>query len=105
MLIDPEDANTAVWLLLLLSPATLAGIYGITAALRRKRAAAIRAGLCAAVPGTGYYLFLGIDLFTGFRVESLSHFLALFGCGGIPFFVGFWALLLAYLIPESPPDT
>jgi hypothetical protein len=103
-LLPEEDAGFyAVAWAVLLFPAGVYGVYGIVQAFRRKRAAAVSAGLLSVLPAVWFYISLCGEVFIGERRRLASNLALMFFSGFFPLAAGCWAVLLAYLIPDKPP--
>ncbi len=87
-----------------LIPLGLFGVYGILKAFRGNRRMAMRGGLCAGIPAALYYALVCADMRDNSTTRSLDGFAWLFCSGIFPAATAFWAILLAYLIPEKPPS-
>jgi hypothetical protein len=83
--------------------ATRKGLLGVVAAFRGERRAAVRAGLWAGIPAAGFLAAFCGHLFLGKgHVPDEVSLLVLLSAGICPLAAGFWAVLLAYLVPEKP---
>jgi hypothetical protein len=101
---EPDFIGEAICFAGLLFPLGLCGVIGVIAAFRRKRRRAIQGGLYAGIPAVLYYAVLcPAVLNTSPAERSDPRFAWLFVSGIFPLAAGFWAILLAYLIPEKPP--
>jgi hypothetical protein len=96
-------AEVAQWLVVLLPATLFCGMLGIMEALCGRRKRALWGGAFAGIPGL---LFGGSLLLTVLNGGTHRLSFAVFCAGGLPLFVAFWAVLLAYLVPEKPqqPD-
>jgi len=98
-------AGVAACFAVLLFPLGLCGVLGIIAAFRRCRRMAIQGGLYAGIPAVLYYALLcPAVLNTSPAARSDPDLAWLFFSGIFPLAAGFWAILLAYLIPDKPPE-
>jgi hypothetical protein len=103
MYIDAGPA--ALCLGVLLFPLGYWGVYGIIKAFQGCRREALRSGLYAGVPTAFYYALLFACLLippSDDRPNPADDLQWLLCAGIVPFAGAFWAILLAYLIPEKP---
>jgi hypothetical protein len=96
-------AGVAACFVVLFFPLGICGVLGIIAAFRRRRRMALQGGLYAGIPAVVYYALLCPAVLNTSTAERSDPDLAWLFCSGIfPLAAGFWAILLAYLIPEKP---
>ena len=92
----------ALWTVLL-SPATGYGIFGIVEAFRRKRKRTLRSAVITLVPPVLLLLWAALAILsTPAEMMDAPVNMPLFWASLLPLSTGFWAILLAFLIPEKP---
>jgi hypothetical protein len=76
-------------------------VAGIIAAFQRRRELAIWRGAVAGAPGLLFFAFLGIKLFLEAPAHRISLYFDLMWMAVVSLATAFWAMLLAFLIPEK----
>src|SRR5262245_36948253 len=85
-------------------PLIICGVSGIVDAFRGRRALAVLSGILAGVPALVLSVWLSFAILSDPHRMSVRESFPIILLGLVPLAAGFWAVLLALLIPAKPND-
>jgi hypothetical protein len=98
----PLFAWWVFWLTVLI-PAGMVGLCGIIEAFQGARRTALLCGGITVVPALAFFASVGYCVWGDPEGAGNSGYIRSFWLGLFPLGTAFWSILLAYLVPASPP--